>query len=360
MKKSVFIFLSFVLLLASCGLKPNYSADDIVEIKGRLLNPDGTPYAMKEIGMWIISIEGLSLSNYWYVDPDDYEITDSLGYYSFLRKGEHYIVGNTTNYVIIGNVDSINGPIGVVGFYPYDLVNEVPEMTLWEGNCTLTTDGNTAEFDFDGISSGAPAYYNMSVRKLYYDLWVESLALETSFEIDNYALQNFATAWRAGAFYPAEDKLRDFAYVYYSGVKEVSIPYTGRRLLSAGKKCYAAGLPDTSLTQITNQVWHEWQALWSVHPEYLIIDLGAAYNVNAAVVYGLTSNYPSTAKKGGLQVFVSSDTLSWGTALATSTKDHGYIKMDGFEKNGRYVKIAIEEESNLLINSVREISIFGD
>jgi len=360
MKKTVFIFLAVVLVLASCGLTPNYTEDDLVEVKGRLLNPDGTPYAMKEIGMWIFSLEGFSLANYWYADPDDYEITDSLGYYSFLRKGDHFMTGTSANYIIIANVDSIDGAIAGVGFYPYELVNEIPEMTLWDGDCSMTTNGTEASFSFTPITGDAPAYYNLAVRKTYYDLWVDSLGSETTYDIDNYVFQNFGASFRAGAFYPAEDQQRDFAYIYYSGVENVSIPYSGRTVLSAGKKCYAEGLGDSSLTLITNQVWHEWQNLTTLHPSYLIIDLESNKDVDGVVVYGLTSAYPSSAVEGGLQVFVSADTLSWGTALKTSTKDHGYIKIDGFEKSGRYVKIAVEEGSNLQLNTIREITVFGN
>lgn len=360
MKRLFLLIPIFILVLTACGLQPNFSADDLVEIKGRFLNADGSPVARQEVGMWILTLEGLSLANYWYVDPDDYEVTDSSGNFSFLRKGEHFMTGNSANYVIIANIDSIMGPVAVVGFYPYELVNEVPTMTLWDGDPVSSLTQDSVRFDWEGKLTGdTPDYYNLSVQKVYFDLWQDSLNV-LNYSAPRYVFQNFANSWRVEAVYLPDDKQTDFAYRYYTSAEPVTISSNDRLALSINKPVYAEGLGDTALTKLTNQVWHEWEWLWSVHPEYLIVDLESEKTVTSAAIYGLASAYPASPVKGGIEIYVSSDTLDWGTKLDVSAKDKGYISLDGFSKAGRYVKLSIEDGSNLQINAIKEITIFGE
>ncbi len=361
--KKIILFLSIIILLiVSCGLAPNYTEDDWVIIKGKILNPDGTVYANKEIGMWIVSLEGLSLSNYWYLDPDDWEKTDENGNFEFERKGSTFITGNSTDYVVIANLDSIEGPVVSVGFYPYELVNEIPEIKLWDGNPTSSASGGNVSFDWDEINVedlGDPDNYILSVRKVYYDLWRSEFEGNiNTYSIASYVFQNFASGWRVTAKFPAEDRLTDIAYDYHSSVKAGSYPSTDPVLLSAGKPCYIEGKGDTSFTKITNQVWHEWEWLFSDEVEYFIIDLEQEETVNAVAVYGLSG---SNVESGtGFNVFVASDTLNWGSEAASTNETEGYFVIDNIDAVGRYVKLALKDDSDLNINLIKEISVFGE
>ena len=360
MKRLILIIFILVILISSCGLAPNYTADDLVHIRGTLLNPDGTPYAEKEMGMWIVSLQGLSLSNYWYLDPDDWEVTDENGEFEFIRKGEAFITGNSTNYVVIANLDSINGPVVSVGFYPYEIDNEIPEITLWEGGTTAQQDNETVTFSWDSDDigdMGAPEYYTLAVRKFYYDLW--RVQTETaSHDIEAYVFQGFDAGWRVEAVYPPADKQTDIAYNFYSSVNTGTYNSSVPVLLSAAKSCYIEGKGDSVFTKITNQIFHEWEWLFNDMVRYFIIDLEAEKTVNALAVYGMDGSNDDNAS--GFEVYITSDTQDWGTAAAETDEFEGYYLIDGMNKTGRYVKLQLKENSDYNINLVKEIGVFGE
>lgn len=358
--KKIIIVIIVLLILSSCGLSPNYSVDDIVRIRGKFLNPDGTPYAEKEVGMWIVSLQGLSLNNYWYVDPDDWQVTDTDGSFEFIRKGDAFITGNSTNYVVIANADSLAGPIAAIGFYPYDSINEIPVITLWEGSLNTSQNGENITFEWDNspISDmGKPSYYTVSVRKIYYDLWRDTTE-NSSFNVSAYVFQNFDTGWRVEAAFPAENKQTDTAYHFLSGHKDDDFISSAPILLSAGKSCYIEGKGDTSFTKITNQIFHEWEWLFNDMVRYFIIDLEDEKTVNAVAVYGMDGS--NDDKATGFEVYVSADTLNWGNPAGTTNRSEGYFLIDGMSAAGRYVKLQLKEDSDYNINLVKEISVFGE
>ncbi|MDY6786629.1 MAG: hypothetical protein SVK54_00710 [candidate division WOR-3 bacterium] len=357
MKKILFIIITLI-LLSSCGLAPNYSEDDIVRINGRILNPDGSPYSEKEIGMWIISLEGLSLNNYWYADPDDWEITNENGEFEFARKGSAFITGNSTNYIVIANIDSLDGPIVSAGFYPYDLENEIPELTLWNGDLSSEQTGETVQFSWASgtVDDNMPDFYTLSVRKFYYDLWRDSVS-DKSCSAEAYVFQGFDNGWRVEAVFAHKDKKLDKSYHYISGIKNESFQSDAPQLLSAGKPCYIEGRGDSVFTKITNQIFHEWEWMFNDIIRYFIIDLEDQCSIEALAVYGM--NGSNDDKSTGFEVYVSSDTLDWGNAAGSTAQSEGYFLIENLNAAGRYVKLQMKEDSDYNINLVKEIAVFG-
>jgi hypothetical protein len=80
------------------------------------------------------------------------------------------------------------------------------------------------------------------------------------------------------------------------------------------------------------------------------------HTINAIAVYGMTiAGNPSTP---GYDVYVANDTTSWGSSVASNAQKNGYFYIEGFSKQGRYVKLQAKD-NGIGITGFREIGIFG-
>jgi len=363
-----FLIIPIILILA-CGPKTEFGPNDTVTIHGKFLDEDGSPYADKMIGIWILSVEGFSVTNYWYPDPDSKDITDSAGEFEFEYKGSdlQWTSGNS-KYVIIANTDSMDGPVVALGFFPVKIDEEMPTVQLWNGNPQVDVSGDTsATFTWQGIEDThgdvpPPDRYKFKARaSLYFDQYhVDSLQTKT-LTLPTFIFQNVSTGWRVEAIYEAETDT-GIDIVYSSTTNTQSLPSTQPDLLSKDKACYAEGLGSTQFAKITNQVWHEVggdEAFSNTNPDYIMIDLGDTFSIAAIATYGLTPNIPSSAQHGGFEVYATSDTSSWGNPIGTTSNESGYFYLDNLSATGQYIKFEKGANSDVRIHSLKEFAVFG-
>lgn len=368
-KVLVFLWLgSMVLaLLVGCGPKAGYGPDDIVTITGRYLDENGDPMVDEQIGIWVLDLEGISLNNYWYPDPDDYELTDSEGKFEIRQKGERYLWPNgTAKYIIIVNIDELDGPVTSVGFFVINQETEVPDAKLWDANATHSIANDTVTFNWDAandVTGSSPDHYNFTSRLVYWALWREQ-EVQSGFSLPTYVFQNKCTGWRVAAEFPRDnDSTFDWSYMSATTAEEGNLnllPNSSHDVLSVGKGAYIPG-HDTAFAKLTDQVFKVEEDFNVAHPGWVMLDLGESQTVNAVAVYGLATNYANPNQKTFTQfeVYVSDDTISWGEAVATATQQDGYLKFDFSETTGQYVRFQADDGSNIQIVWIREFAAFG-
>ncbi|MBD3286855.1 hypothetical protein GF359_09505 [candidate division WOR-3 bacterium] len=354
-------------LMAGCGPEAGYGPDDIVTITGKFLDVDGEPLGNTEIGIWKLDPEGISLNNYWYPDPDDKELTEEDGTFRIRHKGEEYLWPNgTAKYIIITNIDSLDGPVTAVGFFVINQETEVPDIKLWDANAVHEIANDTVTFTWDGVedvSGSAPDHYGFSSRLVYWALW-QVKEVQSGFSLPTYLFQNKCTGWRVGAeFARANDSSYDWSYMSATTAEEGNlnlIPNSSHEVLSQGLGAYIPD-HDTAFMKLTDQVFKVEEDFNAAHPEWVLLDLGDVKTINAVAVYGLFTNYaqPGNKQFEQFEVYVSSDTTDWGTADATTTQQDGYIRFEFDSVDGQYVKFQANEGSNIQIVWMREYAVFG-
>ncbi len=355
-----------LLLIIGCGPKAQFGPNDIVTIHGSFQNENGTPYAQKMIGIWKLDVEGVSVTNYWYPDPDSKDASDSTGAYEFEYKGSDLTwPGGNSKYVIVANTDSMTGPVVALGFFPVTIDEPMPTVKLWHGSPDVVVAGDSAVFTWQGLDDAQaifPDRYVFTAASLaWFDLWRnDSITSQTkTLSIPTFVFQNLATGWRIEApIEAALDTAVDFDY--FSTVNSKSLPSVTPVLLSKGTHCFAQGSGTTDFTKMTNQVWHEDEYFNNTHPTYLLIDLGVTKTVKALAVYGLASSFPAQAQHGGFEVYVADDTTNFGSAVATTNQEKGYFYFQFSPVQGRWVKFARVATSNLNLTSLKEIGVFGE
>lgn len=353
--------------LAGCGPPANYGENDIVTITGKYVDAQGNPLANKEVAIWILDLAGVSLDNWWYPDPEDFELTDENGNFEIQRLGKAYLWGNgSAKYIIITNFDSLSGPVTAIGFFVINQNTDLPEARLWQGNVDHTVDVDSANATFTWDAADAAAHepidqYTFSSQKVWWDLWTEK-DVETGFQLPTWMFQNYCLGWRVEARV-IRDNDEDIDWTYLSEVKSgINIlPNNTHQVLSKNMPAYADAEMTTSYEKLTNDAWHELEDFGSLNPSLVIIDLGESLTVNALAVYGLTVTYAQPANKmfDNWEVYVSDDASDWGTAVGTSMQESGYIRFEFTETTGRYVKFSANDGANIQINWIREISAFG-
>lgn len=370
MKKTL-VFLSVcvagLVFLSGCGPPANYGRNDIVVISGKYVDAQGNPLANKEIGVWILDIAGVSLNNWWYPDPDDFELTDENGNFEIRRLGKNFLWDNgSAKYIIITNFDSLAGPVTAIGFFVINQETALPDAKLWQANIAHTVDADSANATFtwdaaEGVSSEPIDQYTFSSEKVWWDLWT-ARDVQSGFQLPTWMFQNVCIGWRIEArVVRANDE--DIDWTYLSEVKSgVNIlPNKTHEVISDSALAYADTGMTTAYSRLTNTVIHELEDFGSVNPNLIIIDLGESMTVNALATYGMTVAYAQPANKmfSSWDVYVSDDGANWGTAVASSTQEDGYIRFEFDDVAGRYVKFAANNGSNIQINWIREITAFG-
>jgi hypothetical protein len=366
MKPLVTVLIIGFALVIGCGPKPNFGPNDVVTIHGSYKNVDGSTYAKKSIGIWKLDLEGASVTNFWYPDPDSKDISDSTGAYEFEYKGSDLTWGSgNSKYVILANTDSMSGPVVALGFYPMTTDELMPTVKLWNGQPQVTVAGDSAVFTWQGLDDAqgiTPDKYAFSAAvQLWFDLWREdSIPNSTkTYHIPTFVFQNQSSGWRIEApINSPVDTAVDFNY--FSTVNTQPLSSTAPQLLSQGRPCYAQGSDTTVFTKMTNSVWHEDEYFNNTHPTYFLIDLGVLKYVRAVAVYGLASSYPAQAQHGGFEIYVAEDTTDFGSPVATTTRDKGYFYFQFAPAQGRWVKLSRVATSNLNVTSLKEIGVFGD
>jgi hypothetical protein len=264
-------FLGLV-LIAGCGPPAGYGPEDIVTITGKFVDVDGEPLGNTEIGIWKLDPEGISLNNYWYPDPDDKELTEEDGTFRIRHKGEEYLWPNgTAKYIIITNIDSLDGPVTAVGFFVINQDTEVPDIKLWDANATHEIANDTVTFTWNGVddvAGSAPDHYGFSSRLVYWALWQEK-EVQSGFSLPTYLFQNKCTGWRIGAeFARANDSSYDWSYMSATTAESGNlnlIPNESHEVYSAGLGARIPG-HDTAFMKLTDQVFKTEETFQNVHP----------------------------------------------------------------------------------------------
>lgn len=368
MKKTL-VFLSIcitgLVFLSGCGPPSNYGPDDIVTITGKFLNEEGNPYGDKQIGIWVLDIQGISYNNYWYPDPDDYELTDPDGTFEIRQKGERFLWPNgTAKYIIITNIDSLAGPVTAMGFFVINQETALPDAKLWRANVENTVANDTVSFTWDAVDAvagRAPDRYAFSSAVVYWDLWSEP-DVESGFALPTYVFQNMCNAWRIQAQIDREnDEGIDWSFMSETKAGANLLPGSTLVLLSKGSPAYAAGHADTNYTKLTNQVWHEWEAFNNTYPAWVMLDLGSSKSISAVAVYGLLTNYANPNQKTfqDFEIYVTDDTTNWNSPVATNDRESGYLRFEFVPVSGRYIRFQADDGANIRIAWIREMAAFG-
>jgi len=354
-------------LLAGCGPQAGYGPDDVVTITGRYLDENGEPLANTELGIWKLDLEGISLNNYWYPDPDDKELTEEDGTFKIRHKGEEYLWPNgTAKYIIIANIDSLDGPVTSIGFFVVNQETELADARLWDAATSHSIQNDTVTFTWssvDEVAGKSPDHYNFGARLVYWALWREE-EVQSGFSLPTYVFQNKCTGWRIAAEFPrANDSAVDWSYMsatYAESGNLNILPDSSYEVLSAGKSAYAGDM-STSYSKLTDQVFKVEETFGGSHPNWTVLDLGETKTVNAVVVYGLSTSYaqPNNKSFSQFEVYVSDDTTDWGAAVGTTSRQDGYIRFDFDAVDGRYVRFQADENSNIQFNWIREFAAFG-
>lgn len=350
--------------MIGCGPKTEFGPDDTVTIHGRFLDENGNPYADKEIGIWILSLEGFSITNYWYPDPDSKDITDEDGEYEFQYKGRdlQWSSGNS-KYVIIANTD-MDGPVVCLGFYPIEIDEELPAVKLWDGSPKVSVaDDSLATFSWDRIEEThdlPPDRYRFKAKadeEPWFELWHEDSLSTTTLTLPTFIFQNVATEWRVDAIYEAATDT-GIDIIYSTRINTDPLP-TQLALKSKGKPAYAQGFGNLQFSKLTNQYFHEDEAFKNQNPEWVIIDLEDTVDVSAIAIHGMVPRVPSTAVHGGFKVYLTNDTTNWGEPIGSTDKESGWFFLPDLTGSGRYLKFAKSDRSDIKIHSLKEVAVFG-
>lgn len=362
------VFLTFI----TCNRGPQapFDPDDEIVIHGAYYNEAGDPLTEQWVGFWINSPESF-FTNFLGLDPEENDRTDSSGVYSETFMGEDLMdAQGATFQIIVMNYDP-NWPDTMPKvaslFYPLDTDIEVPDMTLWRGNPGVTWVEPNITFSWAKISAthtSEPDRYTLQVKATQdgpgYTMWQEDMNLDTTLTLPGYVLPEvYVSKWRVLAEFDAPSD-SDFGHVYATDPDTTSIPDTPYQLLSLGRNCYAEAYPN-SFDKGTDGKWGPWPTYCvtfaATNVSWIYVDLGdTTHTVNAVVLYDLTiAGTPSTP---GFDVFVSNDTLSWGSVVGSTSQQNGYFYVDGFSAQGQYVKLQAKD-ANIGITGFREVTIFG-
>lgn len=368
MKKGIAITFIVFCIFFACNRGPQapFDPDDEVVIHGTYYNEAGDFLSEQWVGFWINSPESF-FTNFLGLDPEENDRTDSVGVYSETFMGEDLMdAQGATFQVIIMNYDP-NWPDTMPKvaclFFPLDTDIEVPAMTLWRGSPGVSVPDSLATFTWDTHTS-EPDRYTFQVKATQdgpgYTMWQEDMGLNTTVTLPGYVLPEvYVSKWRVIAEFDAPSD-SDFGYAYVTDPDTTPIPDTPYQLLSLGRNCYAEAYPN-SFDKATDGKWGPWPTYCVTFPatnvSWIYVDLGDTTNtVNALVLYDLTiAGTPATA---GFDVFVSNDTLNWGSAVGSTNQQNGYFYIDGFSTQGQYVKLQAKD-ANIGITGFREITIFG-
>jgi hypothetical protein len=371
MMKTVFVLTAMLLLLfIACDRGPQapFDPEDQVVIHGRYFDADGNAYSTRWIGYWINSPESF-FTNYFGFDPEESTQTDENGNYSEDFMGEDLMdAGGATFKIGVMNYDT-NFPDTIphvlTYFYPLDVDIEVPDVTLWDGNPSVSFSSSDVTFSWDPRSdlSIELSDYVFRMRATQdgpaFNLWVENTGTNTSLTLPAYVLPEvYIEKWRVIAHYAAPSD-NDFGYYYMTRPDTTPIPDDPYALLSLGANCYAEAYPDT-FRNATDGKWGPWPigcvSFLATNVSWIYVDLGASDTVNAVVMYGLGTT--GTAANEGYEVYVADDTVNWGTPVAEISEMDDYFYLDGFTAEGRYVKLEAKD-AGIGITGFREFCIFG-
>ncbi len=359
-------------LLIGCGPKAGFGPDDIVVIQGEMLKADSTAHARQEIGLWVFSL-GSFFTNFFTLTPETKVFTDTDGKYKFEAKGSIFLVGGTgenTWYIAVGNTEDTPNPRAACGFYPTDIEEEVPLLKLWDGSPSVDLAVDPAVFSWSKLSKthgSEPDRYVFTADAdgSVYMLWQQDAVKDTFVKLPPYIFQGACKGWRIEARCPSatygQTGDTSHSYQYWSKTDQTAISDTSPVLLSRNKN---VRVPNSS-TVYSKASDGNWTILSisvfaAPQPTSFWVDLtDTTKTVNAFAAYDIKTISSGTVSPHGFDVFVSNDTTSWGTALASTDKDEGYFYLEGFSKVGRYVKLEVKDPAHLKITQVREIGVFG-
>lgn len=93
----------------------------------------------------------------------------------------------------------------------------------------------------------------------------------------------------------------------------------------------------------TNAIDDDTSSFWRHNADcyhWIIFDLSQTYTITKIRIYQSTVSTYRWGKGNGLDVYVSDDPASWGSAVWTGVLDADYWQeSDAFSKDGRYVKL---------------------
>jgi hypothetical protein len=366
-----------IVLFAACNRGPQapFDENDEVVIHGVYLDDSGSPYDEQWVGFWINSPESF-FTNFMGLDPEENDRTDSTGIYSETFMGGDLMDAQGATYQVAAmNYDPDwpdTAPAVACFFYPLAIDILLDTLMLWRGNPIVSFQSDSfvdhAVFSWAKISSthGAePDTYYFQVKATQdgpnYTMWQQTMGSDTSFTLPTYVLPSvYARKWRVIASYLPESE-SDFGYGYFTDPDTTQITAdTLHRLLSLGKNCRAEAYSQ-SFTTATDGKWGPWPtytvSFAATNISWVYVDLSdTTHSVNALAIYDMTiAGSPATA---GYEVYVSNDTLNWGTEVATNSQRAGYFYVDGFSKQGRYVKLEARD-GTIGITGFREVCVFG-
>lgn len=368
--KKFFLFILSILIITSCNLGPQaqYGPDDTVKISGKCIDTDSTSYDDMEIGLWILSTESF-LTDFFGLTPSTYTVTDSSGYYEFLRKGRDFTTSNGSTYKVAVMNYNTNLPLEPhtrIDFYPLNLENPVPDLKLWKANCSFNIDNGNVNFSFEGVEKigiNDIDTYRFEVKAkidgIGYNLWQKKIAKGDTISYPSYIFGgNQYLGWRILCEKKASSDA-DFRFIYMSETDTTSIPLTGYTLISLGKNSFREATPDTIKT-LTDGGFGPYPSyslsIGSTDVSWIVVDLGQVYDsIFSVVVYGITH----TGEIGKYYLILDDDTTNgWDEKIDSVSMDENYFYFQNLNKRARFVRIELSKMSNMGITGCREISVF--
>ncbi len=373
MNRILFICAIAMCFVLACNRGPQapFDENDEVIIHGVYVNESGSVLPEQWVGFWINSPESF-FSNFGGLDPEENDRTDSVGVYSETFMGGDLMDNQGATYqVAVMNYDPNwpdTTPAVACVFYPLAIDITLDTMKWWRGDPAVVFDNDNAVFSWSRMTTthGAePDTYYFQVKASqdgpFYTMWQQTMAAETTLTLPAYALpEAYAKKWRAIGTFPAPSQ-SDYGFAYLSDPDTTHIVDTLYQLLSLGKNCHAEAYAQ-SFTGATDGKWGPWPtycvAFAANNVSWIYVDLSDTANtVNAVVLYDLgVYGNPSTP---GFDLFVSNDTLNWGTAVVSNAQSKGYFYLQGFSRQGRYVKLQARD-SAIGISGFREVCVFGN
>ncbi|MEJ5308022.1 MAG: hypothetical protein WHT27_06980 [candidate division WOR-3 bacterium] len=370
MKNFFIFFILLFLLLSSCNLGPQaeYGPDDTVKISGKCFDIDSTSYNDMEIGLWISSPESF-LTDFFGLTPSTYTVTDSTGYYEFLRKGRDFTSTNGSTYkvsVMNYNTNLPFEPHTRIDFYPIHVDNQVPDLKLWNGECNFTINDDVVRFTYEGIEKIGVLdvdSYRFEVKAkidgIGYNLWQKKVHKTDSIYLPVYIFGGTQyLGWRMVCEKKAPSDA-DFGFIYMSETDTTSIPLNGYTNISLGKNCFREATPETIKT-LTDGGFGPYPSyslsISSTDVSWIVLDLGQVYDsIFSVVVYGINH----TGETGKYYLILDEDTSNgWDEKIDSVSMDQHYFYFENINKRARYIRLELSKMSNMSISNCREISVF--
>ncbi|MDD3802900.1 MAG: hypothetical protein PHW02_00745 [bacterium] len=368
--KRMFVLVFLLIFIVSCNLGPSaeYGPDDTVTISGTCIDADSTPYDDMEIGLWIASPESW-LTDFFGLTPSTYTVTDSTGYYEFLRKGRDFTADNGATYkvaVMNYNTNLPFEPHTRIDFYPIHVENDVPDLKLWNAECDFSLTNDMVDFTFEGLSKIGETEidsYRFEVKAkidgIGYNLWQKKIDENDIISLPRYLFGgNQYLGWRIVAEKKAPSDA-DFGYVYMSETDTTAISLTDYTIISLGKNSYREATPETIKT-LTDGGFGPYPSyslsIGSTDVSWLVLDLGQVYDsIYAVAVYGI-GHSGDTGKY--YLIFDDDTTDGWGEKIDSVSMNESYFYFENINKSARYVRIELSKMSGMGIGYCREISVF--